>query len=653
MTVRSASPSSSAGLFRKRGALGDSEDFAVVHSLLGTWPRIASCSSRAQIWFAFPSIDAGDGGAFRRAVPGFLIFVLAVASGCSSLFELPTVATGPASALGTAAITVNGSVNPHAVATHYYFEYGTSAAYGKRTPVRELPSRLAAYFYESWDEGPGGWTTWGVKQSLHRDGGHSNGFLRISEPSTLNDYNHRMAGILHLAKFFYSGPVYKSAYLGGGDPDFRDARVRLWVRGNDWKPNGSELIWWTQSQSNIEAGNQRGVFRRANWGYTGFTLTAHLRDGNWNRVEYRLRNDTTQWTYGGSNLGSDGRKYYSYWSIDQALGHLNCNFFHLLAFVDPHNPPTGSIDFDEFELAYRNESLVFPSNGGKLIDWPRYSKVDPATLTDGWRHGEDRMWKSQENPADPQEFTYTFESEVTIDTVQLHQNPEWPGKDVEVLVSADGKSYQSILKRPFPEKSNSGPNFDFVVEQGLASKARYLRVRLSSGYQRRYWGLGEIEIFGSGATMVPDDDDYYVNTDLYDVKPGETCHYRLVATNSRGSGYGEDRTFTLPASDQPQVLTGQSSRINGSTARLQGRVNPMGVPTYFWFEYGTDEEYGSKTEVRYAGLEQTPRTVFETLTGLGSRTTYYYRTVAVNGSGTGYGDAARFSTTALSASEGR
>ena len=79
----------------------------------------------------------------------------------------------------------------------------------------------------------------------------------------------------------------------------------------------------------------------------------------------------------------------------------------------------------------------------------------------------------------------------------------------------------------------------------------------------------------------------------------------------------------------------------------------MGVPTYFWFEYGADEEYGSKTEVRYAGLEQTPRTVFETLTGLGSRTTYYYRTVAVNGSGTGYGDAARFSTTALSASEGR
>ncbi len=79
----------------------------------------------------------------------------------------------------------------------------------------------------------------------------------------------------------------------------------------------------------------------------------------------------------------------------------------------------------------------------------------------------------------------------------------------------------------------------------------------------------------------------------------------------------------------------------------------MGVPTYFWFEYGTDEAYGSKTEVRYAGLEQTPRTVFETLTELGSGTTYYYRTVAVNGSGTGHGAAAKFSTTTLSSSEGQ
>ena len=401
------------------------------------------------------------------------MFVLAFFPAFSSS-GLPTVATGPASALGTAAITVNGRVNPHALATHYYFEYGSSTAYGRKTPSRELPPRLAAYYHESWDDGPGGWTTWGVEQSLHRDGGHSNGFLRVSEPTTLNDYNHRMAGVLHLAKFFYSGPVYQSAYLGGGDPDFRGARVRLWVRGNDWKPNGSELIWWTQSQSNIESGNERGVFRRANWGYTGFTLTDHLRDGNWNRVEYRLLNDTSQWTYGGSNLGSDGRKYYSYWPIDQAQGHLNCNFFHLLAFVDPHNPPTGSIDFDEFEVAYRNESLVFPSNGGKLIDWPRDSEADPAALTDGWRHGEGRMWRSQENPSGPQEFTYSFESEVTVDTVQLHQNPEWPGKDVEVLVSIDGKLLPINPETTLPQEERCRPQFRLCHGAGTRQQSAIL-----------------------------------------------------------------------------------------------------------------------------------------------------------------------------------
>ena len=576
--------------------------------------------------------------------PGLLMLFLFPASACSWFSELPTVNTGSASALGTSAITVNGRVNPHAVATRYYFEYGSSTAYGQRTLTRELPPRLAAYYSESWDEDPGGWTTWGVKQTHHPAGGDSNGYLRVSEPTTLNDYNHMMAGVLHLLKFFYGGPLHGSAYLGGGDPDFRDARVRLSVRGQDWRPNGSELIWWTQSQSNIEMGNQKGLFKRANWGFTGFTLTDYLLDGNWHRVEYRLLNDTTQWTYGGSNLGDDGRKYYSYWSIDQAQAHLNCNFFHLLAFVDPHNPPAGSIDFDEFEVAYRNESLVFPSNGGTLMNWPRDSDADPATLTDGWRHGQGRMWRSQENPSDAQEFTYSFERPVRIETVQIHQNPEWPGREVEVLVSADGTAYRSISRQTLPEKGDPNANFAFVIERGLDARARYLKLRLSSGYQSRYWGLGEIEVFGSGATMTPDDDVYHVNADLYGLRPGQICHYRLVAANSRGTSYGSDRVFEVPETNQPQVRTVEASRIGSSSARLAGRVNPMGLPTYFWFEYGTDKKYGSKTEVKYASLELTPRTVFATLTELKAGTMYYYRSVAVNGSGTSRGEVATFTT---------
>ena len=558
-----------------------------------------------------------------------------------------TVTTGSAAPMGLSAMTVNGSINPHAVATRYYFEYGTSSSYGHRTDLHELPPSLSAYYHESWDRGFGGWRTWGMEKTHHPTGGHSSGFLRMSEPTINNDFNHT-ADVLHLMSFFYGGPSSdpRSAVLGGGDGDFRDARVMLWVRGNEWKPNGSELIWWTQSQSNIELRGRKG-FMRANWGYTGFSLTDYLLDGAWNRVEYRLLSDTSQWMYGGSNHGLHGKKRWPYWTIDQVQAHVNCNFFHLVAGVDPHRPPTGSVDFDELEIAYRNESLAIPSNGGSLIDWPRDSEQDPTKLTDGWRHGKGRMWHSVENPAEPQEFTFSFEGPVTIDTVQIHQNPEWPGKDVEVLVSQDGSSYQSILRQVLPETGHPSANFAFAVDQGLAARASHLKIRLASGYQSRHWGLGEIEVFGSGATLRPDDDLYHVNADIYGLEAGVTYHYRLVAGNEHGTFYGKDQALTLPVTNQPYVLTGAASRIETSDAKVQGRVNPLGLPSYYYFEYGSDETLGSKTALRYAGLEETPRTVSATLQDLESTTFYNYRLVAINGRGTSYGSLGSFTTAAL------
>ena len=94
----------------------------------------------------------------------------------------PTVATLSASALGTSAMTVNGSVHPHGKHTTYYFEYGSSTEYGSKTDARPLPPRLAAYYHETWDEGMGGWYTW-LKDEHFTSGGLSNGYVRFHEPS--------------------------------------------------------------------------------------------------------------------------------------------------------------------------------------------------------------------------------------------------------------------------------------------------------------------------------------------------------------------------------------------------------------------------------------------------------------------------------------
>jgi hypothetical protein len=560
----------------------------------------------------------------------------------------PAVVTRSASALGLDAITVNGSVHPHGLHTRYYFEYGPTTAYGARTEPVALPPRLAAHYHESWDEGTGGWASWGAKgMEHHREGGAVGGFVRYAEPSR-DDPNHVDGiGTVHLVKYVYPGPWAKIAKLPGldlaaGDADLRDARVSLHVRGNNWVPNGSELVWWTQSQSNIEVFNGAG-WRHANWAYTGFNLTGALLTGKWEKIDYRLRNDTDDWTYAGNNHAQQNPERYSYWSINDALGHENADFFHMLVFVDPKNPPRGSIDFDEFHLTYRNYSLLFPSNGGKLLRAPR-SPDDPATLTDGWRHGPGHVWRSAASPDGPLEFVYAFKDPVTVRSVQLHQNPDWPAKDVEVLVSSDEKAYQSLCTVELPEKGVPNANFGFVLKTGLSSRASYLKVRLTSGYKKQHWGLGEIEIFGNGATMLPEDEINNVNLDLKGLKQGMTYHYRLVAQNAAGTTHGEDRSYTLPAEAKPLVQTGSATRINSTGATLQGRLNPLGHDTRFYFEYGLAARYGKRTSEIYGGHMITPRSAFATLDGLKPATTYHYRLVATNEKGTTTGPDAVFVT---------
>jgi hypothetical protein len=540
-------------------------------------------------------------------------------------------------------VTVNGRIHPHGLPTHYHFEYGPTTAYGSKTAAVPLPPRLGAYYRESWDVNTGGWYGGLRGQGLahHARGGAAGGFVRYSEPD-LHDHNHDHGiGTVHLAKYMYPGPWGKvvnkpSLFLAGGDPDLRDARVSVHVRGNNWVANGTELMWWTQSQKNIKVLNGEG-WHIANWAYTGFSLADRLRSGKWEKATYRLWNDARRWTYAGGERG------YRYWPINDAQGHVNVDLFHMVTYVDPKNPPRGSIDFDEFELTYRNYSLLLPSNGGKLLRSPR-SADDPATLTDGWRYGKNRMWRSAANPTGPLEFIYAFRDPVTIRTVQLHQNPDWPAREVEVLHSVDGKSYASLLKKVLLEKGVPNANFAFTLDGGLAARARFIKVRVTSGYKKQHWGLGEIEVFGSGATMFPDDDLYYVNLDLTKLKPGGTYHYRLVARNRAGTTYGKDERFTVPADQKPDVVTGAASRVTAATARLEGRLNPLGPKTDYYFECGRDARYGMKTPRTYGGRENTPRTVFGRLTGLRGGTTYHYRLVAVNAKGTRYGGDARCKT---------
>jgi hypothetical protein len=123
---------------------------------------------------------------------------------------------------------------------------------------------------------------------------------------------------------------------------------------------------------------------------------------------------------------------------------------------------------------------------------------------------------------------------------------------------------------------------------------------------------------------------------------GRLYHYRLVATSDAGTSRGADQTFSTVTS--PTVVTGAASSVAPTSAKLNGTVTPNGQATSWYFEYGTSTSYGTKTSAKSAGSGTGSVKVASSLTSLRRTTTYHYRLVATNPSGTTVGGDRTFST---------
>ena len=94
----------------------------------------------------------------------------------------------------------------------------------------------------------------------------------------------------------------------------------------------------------------------------------------------------------------------------------------------------------------------------------------------------------------------------------------------------------------------------------------------------------------------------------------------------------------------PAASTGPVSAVGPTSATATGAVNPHGVATSWYFEFGTTTAYGRKTTTRSAGSGTSDVSVSATLSGLAPGTTYHYRLVATSADGTARGVDGIFTT---------
>ncbi len=102
-------------------------------------------------------------------------------------------------------------------------------------------------------------------------------------------------------------------------------------------------------------------------------------------------------------------------------------------------------------------------------------------------------------------------------------------------------------------------------------------------------------------------------------------------------------TYTIAA--KPSVTTEAATGITASAASLNGSVTANNATTQYWFAYGTTSTALTSTTAKTGALTGVaPTVVTAPLTGLKTKTAYYFQIVASNGDGTTTGTVLSFTT---------
>jgi murein DD-endopeptidase MepM/ murein hydrolase activator NlpD len=96
---------------------------------------------------------------------------------------------------------------------------------------------------------------------------------------------------------------------------------------------------------------------------------------------------------------------------------------------------------------------------------------------------------------------------------------------------------------------------------------------------------------------------------------------------------------------KPTATTNAASAVGATTATLNATVNPNGLGTTAYFQWGTTASFGNVTTIKSIGSGTSPSATSAPLSSLAANTTYYFRVVATNSAGSTPGNTRTFTTT--------
>lgn len=259
----------------------------------------------------------------------------------------------------------------------------------------------------------------------------------------------------------------------------------------------------------------------------------------------------------------------------------------------------------------------------------------------------DASWSNTRITATPNPVTGDTDTNVSAEATGLSPNSEYKYQ----LVANNGESnvvgdlvYFTTADGPSPPTATTQAPTDITATtatlNGLVNpNGDDATVSFDYGLDSNYGSS-----VSYAANPVNGTSDASVSADLADLAPGTTYHFRVAATNDGGTTHGEDMTFTT-STPAPTAATQAATNVTGTSATINGQVNPNGFDATVSFDHGADAGYGSSASFAANPVNGTSNVnVSVNLADLTPGTTYHYRVAATNNGGTAYGEDMTFTT---------
>ena len=244
-----------------------------------------------------------------------------------------------------------------------------------------------------------------------------------------------------------------------------------------------------------------------------------------------------------------------------------------------------------------------------------------------------------------------------------------PGSSGSGLFTSNGHYLVGVLScGPIPATCNSSPSYSKFanfypqirqyIDSGAPSApvanpatllaihsftANWRSVSGATGYRLDVSTSSSFNTYVTGYQDLPVGD--ATSRSVTGLNASTTYYYRVRARNGNGTSGNSNvvHATTLSLTERPVAITNPATLIANFPPRLNGSVNPHGLSTTVYFQYGRTTSYGNRTPYQ-TKTGNNSQNVSANISGLSANTTYHFRLVASNGAGTSYGTDRTFTT---------